>query len=218
MDLWDLLKDVGPSFPPAFLATLELVLISSAIGLVLGTVLAVMRIAPVGLLRGIGTVYVSILRNTPAIVVLYMTVFVLPLLGVSAPFFVLASIGLTIYYAAFFCEAIRSGVNSIPTGQFEAARSLGLTGGQVVTQVLVPQAVRVVIPPLINVFIAVTRTSAVAGAFGVAELLANLSRLSFAHGAEIMQILALTGLCYLAINIPAGLIAARIERKVRFAR
>jgi glutamate transport system permease protein len=214
----DLLNEILPSILQAFLTTLELVLVSSALGLLFGIVLAVMRISQTGLLRGIGTTYVSILRNTPAVVILYMTVFVLPLLGFTASFFVLAATGLTIYYAAFFCEAVRSGVNSIPPGQFEAARSLGLSGGQVVRLVLVPQAIRAVIPPLINVFIAVTRTSAVAGAFGVAELFANLTRLSFSHGSQIILILAITALFYLFINIPAGLIAARIERRVRFSR
>lgn len=202
----------------AFMMTLELTLLSAALSLVLGTVLATLRVSPVPLLRAVGTVYVGGIRNTPAVVMLYFSVFLLPQLGFRQSFFILALIGITVYYGAFFCEAVRSGLNSVPAGQTEAARSIGLTFTQSLRSVVLPQALRAIIPPLINVFIAVTRTSSVAGAFGVVELFATMGRLANQNASAVIPILLATAFMYLLITIPAGLIAGGVERKVRFSR
>ena len=210
--------DNADVFLNAWLTTLGLTVSSAAIALVLGTILAAMRVSPVPVLRGFATTYVGIIRNTPAVIMLYFSVFVLPQLGVRASFFALALIGISVYYAAFFCEAVRSGINAVPVGQAEAARSLGLNFPQSLRKVVLPQALRAVVPPLINVFVAVTRTSAVAGAFGVAELFATMSRLASLNASSVILILLTTAVLYLAITIPAGLAAGQIEKKVRFAR
>src|SRR6266545_1433562 len=150
-----------------FRTTLALFVISGLCALVLGTILAGMRVSPVPPLRAAGTVYVNVARNTPLLLVFVFITFGLPALGIRFSFFILAVIALTLYTAAFITEAIRSGINAVSAGQAEAARSIGMTFGQTLTIVVLPQAFRTVIPPLASIMIALVKNTAVAEAFGV---------------------------------------------------
>jgi glutamate transport system permease protein len=145
-------------------------------------------------------------------------VFVAPQLGVKLPFETSAYVALSLYTAAFVCEAVRSGVNSIGVGQAEAARAIGLTFTQTMSQVVLPQALRTVVPPLINIFIALTKNTSVAVGFFVTELMAVGVRLANRNPAEVIAVLVGVAFFYLAITIPAGVLAGRLERKVAFAR
>jgi len=198
--------------------TLALIALSSVLAMTGGTLLAAMRVSPIPLLQRIGAGYIDIFRNVPTAVVFFFTLFVLPQVDIKIPFFAAAVTALTIYYAAFFCEAIRSGINAIPAGQAEAARSVGLTFGRSLRLIILPQALRTVIPPLINVFIALTKSSAIASAFGVVELLASAEQLIAVDSQSVMAILTAVGLLYLAITIPAGLVAHHIEQKLAIQR
>jgi glutamate transport system permease protein len=200
-----------------FLTTLELAALSSALALVLGTVLAAMRVSPVPPLRAAGTAYVEIVRNTPLTVVFFFVVFVLPQVDVRLSFFVFAMIAVTVYHAAFFCEAVRSGINSVSSGQAEAARSIGLTFGQSLRLVILPQAFRTVVPPLINVVIALIKNTSIAAAFGTAELTAVGSQLANANADAVIPVLLGTVVCYLVLTLPAGWLAGVVERRVAFA-
>jgi len=200
-----------------FLTTLELAALSAALGLVLGTVLAAMRSSPVPPLRAAGTAYVEIVRNTPLTVVFFFVVFVLPQVDVRLSFFVFAVIAVTVYHAAFFCEAVRSGINSVSAGQAEAARAIGLTFPQSLRLVILPQAFRTVIPPLVIVVIALTKNTSIAAAFGTLELTAVGTRLANANGDAVIPLLAGVALCYLVITLPAGWLAGVLERRVAFA-
>jgi glutamate transport system permease protein len=133
-------------------------------------------------------------------------------------FFVSAVCALSVYTAAFVCEAVRSGVNSVGVGQAEAARAVGLTFTQTLQAVVLPQALRSVIPPLINIFIALTKNSSVAGGFFVAELFGVGKQLAPANPSDVVAVLVGVAFFYLAITIPAGLLAGRVERRVAFAR
>ena len=139
-----------------FRTTLSLTLISAAIALVVGTVLGAFRVSPSPPLRLFGATYVEIVRNTPLTLVFIFFVFVAPQLGLNVPFFTSAVLALSVYTAAFVCEAVRSGVNSVGVGQTEAARAIGLTFTGTLRLVILPQALRTVIPPRINIFIALT--------------------------------------------------------------
>jgi glutamate transport system permease protein len=205
-------------FWQGFLTTLALAVISSALALVIGTVLAAMRVSPVPTLRAAGTAYVQVVRNTPLTVVFFFAVFVLPQLDIGLSFFVFAVIALTVYHAAFFCEAVRSGINAVSVGQAEAARSVGLTFGQSLQLVILPQAFRSVVPPLINVVIALTKNTSIAAAFGVTDLTAVGFRLANQHGDAVIPILLGVGVCYLAITLPSGWLAGIVERRVAVAR
>lgn len=147
-----------------------------------------------------------------------MRPFVLPQLGVRFSYFTFAIIALSVYYTAFFAEALRSGFNSVAVGQSEAARAIGLTFLGTLRLIVLPQALRTVIPPLINVVIALIKSTAIASAFGVPELLTQMEHLANAESNAVLTILAATACLYLVVTIPAGLLAARIEKKVSFSR
>jgi glutamate transport system permease protein len=196
--------------------TLLLTLISGAISLFCGTLLAAARVSPVPLLRLGGTLYVHVLRNTPITIVFFFAAFVLPQLGVTLSYFSFALIALSLYYTAFFGEAVRSGINSVSLGQVEAARAIGLGFGRTLRYVVLPQALRSVVPPLVNVFIALIKSTAVASAFGVAELLSNSEALANAQSNAVMWVLGATCVFYLLLTIPAGMFASYIENKVAF--
>jgi glutamate transport system permease protein len=214
----DALLDNLPLIRDGFLTTLRLTLISAAIALVLGTVLGACRVSPVPTLRWFGAVYVELLRNTPLTLVFFFFVFVAPQVDVKLPFDVSAVVALSLYTAAFVCEAVRSGVNSVGVGQAEAARSIGLTFTQSMRHVVLPQALRTVVPPLINIFIALTKNTSVAVGFFVTELMAVGVRLASRNAADVVVILLGIAVCYLIITIPAGILAGRLERRVAFAR
>jgi len=215
----DAVMDNLPLYWAGFKTTLSLTLISAAIALVLGTILGAFRVSPVAPLRWFGTTYVELVRNTPLTLVFIFFVFVGPQLGYTpSSFFIPAVMALSVYTAAFVCEAVRSGVNSVGVGQAEAARAVGLTFTQTLQAIILPQALRTVIPPLINIFIALTKNSSVAGGFFVAELFGVGRQLANANPADVVAVLVGVGICYLVITIPSGILAGRVERRVAFAR
>jgi len=159
-----------------FVVTLWLLLFAGLIALVLGTILVAMRVSPVAIMRLTGTTYVNVVRNTPLLLILLIFAFGLPQLGFIYKvndyfdfFFVAATSGLGLYTAAFVCEALRSGINSIPVGQAEAARAIGMSFFQSMRTVILPQAFRAVVPPLTSTYIALAKNTSVALAIGVSE-------------------------------------------------
>jgi len=214
-----LIGDNLPTYLEGFRTTLTLALLSGLIALVVGVVLAGFRVSPLTPLRGLAATYVELLRNTPLTLVFFFMAFVAPQFGVISPLgFWTAVICLSAYTAAFVSEAVRSGINSVGKGQAEAARAIGLTFGQTLGLVVLPQAVRSVIPPLINVFIALAKNTSVAAGFAVVELTATGRRLALSNPADTVWALVGVAVFYLLITIPAGLIAGAVERKVAFAR
>jgi glutamate transport system permease protein len=207
-----------PVFLEGFKNTLGLLVFSGIGALVLGVVIAALRISPVASFRAFATVYTEIVRNTPLTLVLFFCAYILPYLQFSPGYFTLALIGLTVYTSPFVAEALRSGINGVPVGQAEAARSVGLTFGQSLSFVIMPQAVRMVIPPLINVFIALTKNTSVAGAFFVFELFQASRQVSNDRGDEVIAVLLAVAVFYLIITITLGQIAARVEKKVAVLR
>lgn len=212
------LIESGDVLLEGFLSTLRMLALTVLLALPLGVVLAGMRISPVPSLRWVATGFTELLRNTPLTLVFFLLVFVVPRLGVVVDFQISAIVALTLYTAPFYAEAIRSGVNSVPVGQAEAARSLGLTFSQTAANVVLPQAVRSVIPPLINVTIALTKNTSVAGGFLVFELFASSRRLANAYADETIAIFLAIAACYLLVTIPLGRIADRLEKKVAVMR
>jgi glutamate transport system permease protein len=214
----DAVLDNLDAYRDGFVTTLEVSALSSVLALLLGTLLAAMRVSPVPTLRAAGATYIELVRNTPLTVMFFFVVFVLPQLDVLLPYFAFAVIALTVYHAAFFCEAVRSGINAVGVGQAEAARSIGLTFGQSLQLVILPQAFRTVIPPLINVVIALIKNSSIAAAFGVIELTATGTRLANANGDAVIAVLAGVAVCYLILTLPSGWLAGRVERRLAVAR
>ena len=203
-----------------FVGTLQLTALGALGSLVLGTVLATMRVSPVPSLRAGATVYVEVLRNCPLPVLAVLLAFGLPKLGPPVQgfsFFTWAVLAIALYHAAFVSEALRSGVNSVGTGQGEAARSLGLTFGQTMSLVVLPQAFRTVVPPLGNILIALTKNSAVAATIDVTDI---TNQTEFVINETIDPLAALAGAAffYLLLTLPTGLLVGRLERRTAFSR
>lgn len=202
-----------------FLTSLELIVYSLLGSMVLGTLLAGCRVSPIPVLRALGSAYVTVFRNCPLTIVLFFMAFGLPEIGINRSFFFFGVAGLSLYTAAFVCEALRSGINSVDAGQAEAARSIGLTFGQTMREVVLPQAFRSAVPPLGSVQIAMFKNSAVAGAFGIGgDLYSVGGTLTSARGLEYIPVLTGVAMGYLVITLSAGAILAVLERKVAFAR
>lgn len=208
----------GPLWWDGMRNTLMLTAITTLIGLPLGAVLAGMRVSPVAALRVAAAVFTELARNTPLTLVFFFVFFVLPRLGVTLDFFLSAVIALTFYTTAFFAEAIRSGINSVAFGQAEAARSIGLRFGQTMSEVILPQAIRSVVPPLINVIIALTKNTSVAMGFFIFVLTSVAQRLSTSNGSQIIEIFLGVALSYLLITVPLGQLADYLEQKWKVVR
>lgn len=206
-----------PRLLEAWGMTLRLLLISGVGALVLGVVVAALRISPVAAFRVFATIYTEIVRNIPLTLVLFFCAFILPYLGAPTDYVQFAIIGLTVYTSPFIAEAIRSGINGVSLGQAEAARAIGLTFGQSLTQIVLPQAIRMVIPPLINVIIALTKNTSVAAGFAVIELVAS-SRQIIQFAANAVAIFLAVAVLYLVITVPLGRLAAYLEKKVAVFR
>jgi glutamate transport system permease protein len=226
IDRWDV-------FAGGLWTTVQLCLVSAVGALVLGIAVATLRIAPLAPLRAVGTAYVTVFRKAPLTVVMFFAAFGLPALGSNAdflripvldsligrlgtdlPYFRFAVIALSVYTAAFVCEAIRSGVNSVRPGQAEAARSLGMTFGQNLRHVVLPQAWRAASVPLGQAVIAMIKNSALAGFFGVVGDLSSVAdQLTSVAGEPFIAVAIGISAGYLLLTVPLGLLVDRMERR-----
>jgi glutamate transport system permease protein len=196
-----------------FAQTLKLLLSSGLLALLLGTLVGVARVSPVPILRGAAIAYVTIFRNTPLLVLILLTYYGLPQLGIDFGFFWNITLAMGVYTASFVTEAIRSGINGIPLGQAEAARSIGMPFGMTMTQVLLPQAFRLVVPPLASVFIALTKNTSLAAGFGIAEATFRLKGLLNDNATDRVAIFVGIAIGYIIIVELISLGAALFERK-----
>jgi glutamate transport system permease protein len=203
----------------AFLTTLALAVLSGICALVIGTLLTAMRVSPVKPLRAAATFYVEVFRNTPLTVVFFFLAFGIVEIDLQFPTrFVTAVAALSLYTAAFVSEALRSGINSVPPGQAEAARALGLDFRQTLTSIVLPQAFRTVVPPLGNVWIALAKNTSIAAGFAVTELAAVLVRLSNQNADKLIAVfLSIVG-AYLVITLPSAWLIGVIERRTAILR
>ena len=199
-----------------FWGSIKLFLIGGAGALVLGTFLAALRVSPVPAMRVFGTLYVNTVRNTPLTLVLVFFGFAAPKLGIPLDYFPAACIGLILYTAAFVCEAVRSGINTVPPGQAEAARAVGMTFSMVLSQVVLPQALRASIPPLVSVLIALLKNTTVATAVNVLQAGALPAYLS-ERGANQLFTNTWIALIFLVLVAPLALAQRSAERRAAVA-
>ena len=209
----------------AFGMTLLLTFFSAIGSLVIGTVVAILRVSPVPLLKRVGALYVNIVRNTPlTLIIIACNIVMIVNLGLSLSDdlvrnnIIWAIIGLSVYHAAFVCEALRSGVNTVPPGQAEAARSVGLTFGQSLREVMLPQAFRCAITPLGNTLIALTKNTTVATAIGVAEI-AGLQREMTEFRSDLaLPIVLIVAIGFVIITLPMGLLTSYLSSRLAVRR
>ena len=205
-------------FVRGFTTTLTLTLMSVVGALVLGTVIAAMRVSPVPPLRWAGATYVQLVRNTPLTVMFFLVVFGLPEVDIKLSFFVSAVLALSLYTAAFVAEAVRSGVSSVAAGQSEASRAVGMTFGQTLRLVVLPQAFANIVPPLASVFIALLKNTSIASAFFVFEGVQSMNQLINANGDAVLAILAAAAVAYLGLALLASALFGLLERAVSVSR
>ncbi|MEU0414217.1 amino acid ABC transporter permease [Streptomyces griseorubiginosus] len=225
--MFDFISDYDdPSLWGAFWMTVKLTFFSGIGSLIWGTLLAAMRVSPVPLMRGFGTAYVNIVRNIPLTVIIVFTslgladIFRITLGAgddVKVMSFRLAILGFIIYTAAFVCEAIRSGINTVPLGQAEAARAIGLNFSQTLRLIVLPQAFRSVIGPLANVLIALTKNTTVAAAIGVAEA-AYLMKEMIENEAQTLLIGAVFAFGFVVLTLPTGLFLGWLSKRLAVKR
>ncbi|MFI5530845.1 amino acid ABC transporter permease [Kitasatospora sp. NPDC051853] len=211
------LTDNWSTYWEGFLGTLELTAVSAALALALGVLMAGCRVSPVKPLRTLGTAWVTVLRNTPLTLLFFAVLLGLPRFGISLPFFTFAVIALGCYTSAFVCEALRSGINTVPTGQGEAARSLGMTFGQTLGLVVLPQAFRSVVAPVGSVMIALAKNTAIAGSFSVVELLGTYRTVN-ELGYSIVWTFVWIAAGYLVITLAISAVFNLMERRLAVSR
>jgi len=199
------------------LVTLELTVLGFIGALLLGTVLAVFRVSPVAPLRWVGAVYVQVFRNMPLLTLLILVVFGLPDIGITFSLCTSAALCMAAFGAAFVCEAVRGGINTVPVGQAEAARSLGFTFTQSLRYVILPPAFRTMVQPLVNICIGVVLGSSLASAVGVSEL-TNRTQVLNLQSAEAVVLFLVSGAIYLAIALLGGAAGGALERRVSGGR
>lgn len=183
----------------------------------IGVLVAAFRVSPVAPLRAAGTIYVEAVRNCPLTVLFVLFFFGLPNAGIIYPRYASAVIVLGIYTSSFVAEVVRAGINTVATGQVEAARSVGLTFPQVLGHVVLPQALRSVVSPLGNLFVALVRNSSIAYTISVVELTGTFQRVAI-ESAEFFPALLAVSTIYLAITLPSGWAIGWLERRLAVRR
>ena len=204
---------------------LRLTAISAVIALALGVVLAAMRVSPVPVLRGFGTAWVNVFRNTPLTLIIFFCYFGLyATLGlelsddIDLNNFWLGVVGLSVYTAAFVCEAFRSGINTVPPGQAEAARAIGLTFTQSLRIVVLPQAGRAVIAPLGSIFIALSKNSTIVGTIGLLEASNVMKQLINDNGDAVITIFLVFACTFAVVLIPIGYLFGWLANRLAVRR
>ncbi|GAA0550978.1 amino acid ABC transporter permease [Paractinoplanes ferrugineus] len=194
-----------------FLWILKLTLVGTLGAVVIGTLLAAFRVSPIPVLRGFGAAWVNIFRNTPLTLIVFFCYFGLySTLGVvfsddlELNNFWLGVVGLAVYTAAFVCEAIRSGINTVPPGQAEAARAIGMTFRQTLTMIVLPQAGRAVIAPLGSILIALCKNATIIGTIGLMESSNAMKELINSNGQAVFQIFFVFAGTFAVVLIPTG--------------
>ncbi|HEU4947423.1 MAG TPA: amino acid ABC transporter permease [Kribbella sp.] len=214
----------------AFKTTIYLTLLAALGSLLIGTVVAVMRVSPVRVLQLIGTGYVNLVRNTPlTLVIVFCNLGLFLQLGVSLASkdsntfivdnnFRLAVLGLSVYHASFVAEAIRSGVNTVPLGQAEAARAIGLPFAKSLMYVVLPQAFRGAIAPLANVLIALTKNSTVASVIGVTEASAVMKVMMENRPDVIFVVFGIFAVGFVILTLPVGVFLTSMSKRLAVKR
>ncbi len=214
----DAVEQIAPMLPRGFLNTVIYTLCGFAVGLTLGTVLALMKLSSVRLYRWIATVYIEFFRGIPALLVVISFGYAVPIaFGVSiGSVTTKAALALGMVSAAYIAETLRAGLQAVPKGQVEAARSLGMSHGRTLVQVVIPQAFKIVLPPMTNEFILLTKDTSLVFLLGLASSqydLTKIGRDALNNATGGLTPLFLIGACYLLITLPLGQLARYLERR-----
>jgi aspartate/glutamate/glutamine transport system permease protein len=218
-ELWGVLVDHFPRFRDGFFVTLQLVVVSFGIAVFVGTFVAGLRVQPLKPLRWLGAVYVEFFRNIPLLVLLFIAFAGLRRAGIEISSFVAGTGSLGLYTAAYVAESIRSGVFAVGRGQMEAALSIGFTYPAALRKIVLPQAVRTVIPPLGNLTIAMIKNSAIIGvALGLANDLLKQARIVNSRTFQTNETFFWAAVGYLILTVSATFAVRYMEQRLVIRR
>ena len=212
---WDVFLSSFPLLLSGLKVTLLLGVVSIIAGLVLGLFIALIRIYAVRPASIAAKVYIDVFRSIPLLVLLIVVYYALPFVGLNLSPFMSAVTALTLVSGAYTAEIFRAGIEAIPRGQFEASKALGLSYRHMMSDVILPQAIRIVIPPLTNNCINVMKDTALASVVAMPDLLKQATQAQALEANPTPLIIA--ALMYLAILLPAVLLVGRLEKRHRGA-
>jgi glutamate transport system permease protein len=214
----------------AFWMTIKLTALAAIGALIIGTVVAVLRVSPVAVLRSFGTSYVNIIRNTPLTLIVFFCAFGvsntlgLTLAAENSPTFIVDNnfrfgvVALAIYHAAFVAEALRSGINTVPQGQAEAARAIGLSFVPTLRFIVLPQAFRGAIAPLGNTLIALTKNTTVVATIGVAEASLLMKNMLEFNSALLLATFVIMAGGFVVLTLPMGVLFTWLSKRLTVQR
>jgi His/Glu/Gln/Arg/opine family amino acid ABC transporter permease subunit len=218
-EFWEVLIRHFPEFRSGFLVTLQLVAVAFVIAMGVGLLVGALRVAPVRWVRFVGGVYVEFFRNIPLLVLLFISFLGLRRAGIGIGPRVAGTASLGLYTAAYVAETVRSGVFTVGKGQIEAGLSLGLTYRKVLANVVLPQAVRSVIPPIGSLVIAMVKNSAIIGAaLALADDLLKRARLINSQTFQTNEVFFWAAAGYLIITVTATFTVRYLERRLTVRR
>ncbi len=212
----------------AFWMTIKLTVLSAVGAVVIGTIVAIMRVSPVKIFEWMGATYVTLVRNTPLTLITFFCVFGLYQLAgwhlhptsarQNVHAFDFGVVALSLYHASFVAEALRSGINTVPQGQAEAARAIGLGFGQSLREVILPQAMRGAIAPLGNALIALIKNTTVVATVGVAEMSYSMKNMIEFSPDQLFLIFFLVALAFVVLCLPTGMLFTRLSQRMAVQR
>lgn len=209
---WDLFREAIPRLGQGAVLTLELTAVSLVFGVIGGLLLALARVSPAKIFRPFATAYVEVVRGTPLLMQIYVTYFMLPAVGIELSSFVAGVLALSLNAAAYSSEIFRAGIESIDSGQMEAARSLGMNHRLSMRWVILPQTVRRVLPPLTNEAVSLLKDSSLVSVVALAELMRTGKEIATNSGSPTTVYLTVA-LFYLAMTLPLTWLVRRLESK-----
>ncbi len=210
---WAVVRNYGGVLLESAGMTVILSVLSFPLAIALGLMIAIGRLYGPAWLRPPLTGYVEFLRGTPLMLQLYFIFFFLPEIGIRVPAFWTAILGLAINYSAYESEIYRAGLQAIPPGQMEAALSLGMSRALSIRRIIVPQAVRVVIPPVVSDFIALYKDTSVCSVITIVELTKRFSVLSMSTQATV-ELMLMTAALYMIMSYPVAVLSRRLENRL----
>jgi polar amino acid transport system permease protein len=209
---WGYAWQILPELLLALVTTIEITLLGTALALVLGLVIAVLRRGRIPVLDQLLWAFVEVIRSTPLLVQIFFLFFVLPQFGIVLSAFVVGVVALGVHYATYTSEVYRAGIEAVPKGQWEAARALSLPPDRIWMGVILPQAVPRVLPALGNLLISMFKEVPLLLAIGVIEVV-NAAREIGSQDFRYVEPYTLAGLLFLAISYPSSLLVRRLERR-----
>jgi polar amino acid transport system permease protein len=214
---WEVFREVFPFLLRGARVTIALTVVSLCFGIALGLLLGLARVSPSPVVRNPALAYIEVVRGTPLLMQLIFIYYGLPSLGINLDAYSAGILGLSLNSAAYVGEIFRAGIQSIGKGQLEASRACGLSYVQAMRYVVLPQAVRVVLPPLTNEFVAMLKDTSLVSTLAVAELL-RVGREMQAWKANTFSPFAGVALIYLAMTLPMTKLARHFEKRLAAGR